>query len=529
MPTTMASLALLDADVVTMSPSRPRAQAVAIADGVIIGVGRNEDIRELIGAQTRVVECGGQCLLPGFHDAHLHLLGTASRMLSLDCGPEAVSSIAELQRAIRERSALLPAGTWIRAGDYDEFWLAERRHPTRWDIDLAAPDHPVKLQHRSHHACVLNSLALKLAGIDRDCRLPDAATMEVDPVTGEPTGLVYEMEGYLNERVVPPLAESELRAALGALFDDLLSKGITSVQDASYRNGPREWSLFTSLAVHGLLPVRLTMLVGQPHLEQMIQLGLGYGQGTARLRLGPVKMMLTEATGEPNPSVDELFAQVWQAHQAGCPVAIHAVNESAVCVAIEAIANALDHRPAEVHHHRLEHASIVPPHLADRLAELGIGVTTQPSFLYYSGDRYLDDVDVHLQGWLYPIASLMARGVVVAAGSDSPVSPANPLRGICAAVTRGSRQGRLVGQAERVSIEQALWLHTVGPAKLLGLEAQLGSITTGSRADMVLLDANPLSVEPGAIKDIQVEMTVVDGQLAWDRQERRRRRELPHH
>lgn len=516
----MASLAFLDADVVTMSPSRPRAQAVAIADGVIIGVGQNEDIRRLIGPKTRVVECGSKCLLPGFHDAHLHLLGTASRMISLDCGPEAVSSIAELQRAIRERSALLPPGTWIRAGDYDEYWLAERRHPTRWDVDLAAPDHPVKLQHRSHHACVLNSLALKLAGIDRDSHLPDGAAMEVDPLTGEPTGLLYEMESHLNERGMPPLEEPELRAALGAVFDDLLSKGITSVQDASYRNGPREWSLWASLASDGLLPVRVTMLVGQQHVQEMAQRGLGYGEGTTMLRIGPVKIMLTEAGGDPNPSVDELFGQVWQAHQAGYPVAIHAVDESAVCLAIEAIANALDRGPAEAHHHRLEHASIVPPHLADRLAELGIGVTTQPSFLYYSGDRYLDCVEEHLQGWLYPIASLMARGVVVAAGSDSPVASANPLCGIYAAVTRCSRQGRPVGQAERISIEQAVWLHTVAPAKLLGLEGQLGSITAGSCADVVLLDANPLSVEPEAIKDIRVEMTVVDGQLAWDRLER---------
>lgn len=513
---TCADLAFLDADALTMDPALPRAQAVAVRDGVIVGVGSNRDILDLVGPQTETVECRDRCLVPGFHDAHIHLLASASRLLSVDCGPGSVGDIAQIQQAIRRRCELLPAGEWIRAGDYDEFYLAERRHPTRWELDVAAPDHPVKLRHRSHHACVLNSLALKLAGIDGRFQAPLGAVVEIDEATGEPTGRLFEMEAYLNDRVIPPLRDVDLRAALSLVFDGLLSQGITSVQDATCRNGPRDWWLFQEATSGERLCPRITLMVGREHLDEMAGLGLSFGDGDDRLRIGPVKLMLAEAGGDFCPSLEELTAYAREACSRGYPVAIHAVEESTVCLAAEAIAGAgspaRSPRPTTPGP-RLEHVSVAPPALLDRIAELGIGVATQPGFVYFSGDRYLVDVEDHLRGWLYPVRSMLARGIVVAAGSDAPIAPARPILGVCAAATRLSQGGQVVNGVESVSVEQALWMHTVAPATLLGLDGRIGSITPGKLADLVLLSANPLKLPAQEIGDIGVEMTVVGGRV----------------
>ena len=505
--TTNADLVFLNADVLTMDPTVPRAQAVAVRCGVIVDVGSNHDILERVDSQTQIVECRGKCLIPAFHDAHIHLLASASRLLSVDCGPGSVRSITQIQQAIRRRCELVPAGEWVRAGDYDEFYLAERRHPTRWELDAAAPDHPVKLQHRSHHSCVLNSLALKLAGIDGRFQAPIGAVVEIEETTGEPTGRLFEMEAYLNDRVVPTMKDADLRAALSLVFDDLLSQGITSVQDATCRNGSRDWMLFRDAAVGEKLCPRVTLMVGDEHLDEMVGLGLRCGDGDDRLRIGPVKLMLTEAGGDFCPSLEELAERVRAAHSKGYPVAIHAVEESTVCLATEAVAAAGSSAPGP----RLEHASIAPPPLLDLIAELEIGIATQPGFVYYHGDRYLVDVEDHLRDWLYPVKSMLSRGIVVAAGSDAPIAPARPLRAVCAAATRLSQKGQVVNGGEAVSVEQALWMHTVAPAMLLGLDGKMGSITPGKLADLALLSANQLMLPAEEIGDIRVEMTVVGG------------------
>lgn len=500
-----------------MSATQPTAEAVAIRRNVIQRVGRYQDVHELVGPGTEVIECQGKCLLPGFHDAHIHLLACASHLLAVDCRPSTVSSVAEIQQAIHSRADLLPVGSWIRANGYDQFYLAEKRHPTRWDLDAAAPQHPVKLQHRSQHACVLNSLALQIAGIDRSSSPPPGARIERDGLTGEPTGLLYEFGHYLGENVVPPIADADLRAALKAVFNDLLAHGITSVQDATDRNGLREWLFFRDFIAGESKRPRLTMMVGQRHLSEMAESGLGHGEGDNWLRLGPVKIMLTEGTGDFTPDPDSLFSLVWEAHRLGYPVAIHAVEESAVCVAVEAIANALGRLPRDEHRHRLEHASVVPPALLERIAELGISIVTQPTFIYHSGERYLSDVDDHLHGWLYALRSMLDQGTPVAAGSDAPVVPVDPLAGIYAAVTRRSRQGQILGADERICIADALRLYTLAPASVLGLAAQLGSIQPGRLADLVLLAENPLSMPAEELGEIRVEMTIVDGQVAWQR------------
>ena len=201
---------LTNARVLTMSPAGPRAEAVAIAGDRIVWVGSSDDAKSFVRSGTRVVDCAGGTLLPGFHDAHIHLLAYAAALDSVDCSPNKVSSIAELKTAIRIRATNTSEGNWIRATGYDEISLSEARHPTRWDLDDAAPSHPVRLDHRSGHGCVLNSAALALVGIHDSTDEPPGATIVRDLNTGQPSGLLLEMSDYLDDRIPsPPVGEVE--------------------------------------------------------------------------------------------------------------------------------------------------------------------------------------------------------------------------------------------------------------------------------------------------------------------------------
>lgn len=509
----VADLVLLGAKVITNWRVLPRAEAIAVRNGSILAVGCDREIATMAGRHTDVVHCHGRSVTPGFHDAHIHLLACANRRLSVDCSPAAVRSIHMLQQVIRERAQSVPPGNWIRAGDYDEFYLAERRHPTRWDLDAAAPDHPVKLQHRSHHACVFNTAALHLLGIHTGNSSHHSQVVERDPLTREPTGLVYEYSSGAAEDVVPPVDEGDLRIALDQVLQELLIHGITSVQDASYRNGLPEWNRFREVRSEDTLRPRIRFMVGMPHLGDFVERGMGPGFGDERLSVGGVKIMLTETGESFHPSPETLFEQVWQAHRNGYQVSIHAVEESTICVAIEALAAAMSRHQGQSH--RIEHCSVLPPPLLDRLSELRIGVTTNPGFLYHSGDRYLEEVEPHVRGWLYPIRSLLNKRVTVAAGSDAPVSSQNPLEGVYAAVTRLSRAGQVVGEAEKVTVEEALSLYTLGAAMVGLQEHRMGSIEPGKLADLVVLSTDLTAVDPGDIKDVEVDTTIIGGKVAF--------------
>lgn len=510
-----ADLLLYNARVISLDARHPRAEAIAVREGRIYAVGTSREIRPLLGRRTEVLDCHGRAVVPGFIDSHAHLLGIAGRLLGVDCSPQAARSIADIQRALRQHAQELPPGTWIRAGDYDEFYLTEKRHLNRWDLDAACPHHPTRLWHRSRHACVLNSLALALAGISPETPDPPGGHVERDAATGEPTGLLYGMGEFLSRQVIPPLADDELKRGVRRACQQYLSWGVTSLHDATASNDLAQWRLFNELKEGGEWLLRVYMMMGYESLAKLQEEGLHPGYGDDQLRLGAIKLMLGEAAGVLHPSQEELNEQVWQAHRRGYQVAIHAVEASHIVAAVEALERALERQPAPGHRHRIEHCSLCPPSLIERLAQAGIAVATQPSFIYYSGERYLAEVEAPLIDWLYPARSLLEKGLTVAASSDGPVAPPNPLVGIYAAVTRRTRSGQVVGAAQSISPAQALGMYTVAGAALSFEEQTKGSITPGKRADLAVLDGDPLAVLPEEIKDITVATTIVGGRVVW--------------
>ena len=509
-----ADLIIKNANVMTMEPRQPSAELVAIEGDKILLVAGNEELESLRGAGTKIIDCQGKTVVPGFDDAHCHILSFIRKLLGLDLSPASVSSIDDIKTVIRYRAQKTPPGRWLTGTDYNEFYLAEKRHPTRWDIDEAVPHHPVALAHRSLHACVLNSLALSLAGITKETSDPPDGLIDRDPNTGEPSGLLFEMLGYIREKVLPPLSEDELTQGIALANQHYLSYGITSLQEATAGNGLSRWQNFQRFK--DKLQSRIYMMFGLEALSQFQDACLGPGSGDNQLRLGGVKIMLNESTGQLYPPQPELNQQVFHAHQAGFQLAIHAIQESAVEAAITALEYACSQLPQANQRHRIEHCAECPPRLLKRLSKLQAVIVTQPPFLYYSGERYLSQIPTSQLPWLYRIKSPLNSGVVVAGSSDSPVVPDNPLVGIYAAVTRRVESGQYLAPQECISAEEALALYTTNAAYASFEEGIKGSITPGKLADMVILSDDPLRLPPEQIKDIRVEMTIVSGEVAWE-------------
>ncbi|MFC1872591.1 amidohydrolase [Chloroflexota bacterium] len=499
-----------------MDRNRPTGEAIAVKGEFITFIGKLKDAEALAGQGTREIDCKGKTIMPGFHDAHCHLFSYLRRLDSIDLSPPAVKSITDIKEAVRNKAAETPRGAWISGTGYNEFYLVEKRYPNRKELDEAAPEHPVIISHHSLHACVLNSQALTIAGISAETPDPSSGLIERDTENGEPTGILYEMRGYLRDKIVPTSPYNELAEGIKQVNQHFLSLGITSLQDASITNNWHRWEILSGLISEGRFTPRVTMMPGEAFFGEFASLGLVTGDGDNRLRLGAVKIMLSESSGSLKPSCDELHELAFGIHRSGFQIAFHAITEGEVNGAV----NTLDYisRKGRLfgRRHRIEHCAECPPTILKQLAGLPIIIVTQPAFLFYNGERYLSTVPRRMQPWLYRIGSLLKAGIKVAGSSDTPVVPANPLSGICAAVTRRAENGQELTPKESIEIHSALSLYTTAPAYASFSENRLGTITPGKLADMILLSEDPTNVLPEHIPELRVEKTILGGKVVWE-------------
>jgi predicted amidohydrolase YtcJ len=509
-----ADLILGNARVLTLDTSRPYASAVAVKQGKVLAV-LDGDCHDFRGEATRVIDCRGKVILPGFIDAHCHPVGFAESLVSPDLSSYLVKSIPDILDRIRAVAERTPPGGWIRARGYHEYYLAEKRHPTRWELDEAAPLHPVKLSHRSGHAHVLNSIALKLAGIFIDTPNPPGGLIDRDTENGDPTGILYEMSSFL-AGIVPPLNEDELDQAMKLASAQFLSLGITSVQDASAGNGIKRWLEYKRWKEQRIFQPRVTMMLGTVAAKENAREEFNFNADHTELRRGAIKILPGETTGKLNPEQGELNEMVMHLHKAGYQVAIHAVGETMAAAACIALENALTASPRVYHRHRIEHCSVCRPKMARRLASLGVAIVTQPAFIYYSGARYLDIVPDDQVPHLYPVADFIYSGLTVAAGSDCPVVPPDPLKGIYGAVSRKAESGREVSPQQSIPVIDALKMYTCGAAYTSFEGTLKGMLSPGRMADMVVLNGDPTNSPVEEIKDMKVEMTIIGGEIAYN-------------
>ncbi len=317
--------------------------------------------------------------------------------------------------------------------------------------------------------------------------------------------------------MLPQLDKQNLIDGVKKANGELLRQGVTSFHDASAGNTLDDLAFFRRLHAEGVLAPRATVMMGIAALPQLVEAGLTPFTGDAHVRLGSIKIMVHESYGTLSPSPDKLTEMVWQAHRLGFQVAIHAVEEGPICIALEAIARAQQRFPRSDHRHRIEHGALCPPTFIETLRETGSVVVAQPGFLHFYGEKYLAEVDPDRHAWLYRTKSLLAGGVQVVGSSDCPVSPVAPLVGVSAAMTRRTRQGMVVNKEEVCTLTEALSLFTTAGAWAGFEEGDKGRIASGMFADLILVDGDLTQVAPEEITSMNVHTTIIGGKIVWSR------------
>lgn len=519
-----ADVVLIHGNIVTMNPSQPLAQAVAIRSGVVAEVGTNIQVERWIGRDTKVVDLSGKTVVPGLIDTHVHMAGFGRSLTWISLG--AVKSIKEMQRQLHERVQETPEGNWILGRGWDQDRFKERRYPTRWDLDMVSPLNPVVFNRVCGHISVANSKALEFANITKETLPPPSGQIDRDPETGEPTGILREAAKDIVWNILPEPSEEELTKACALACEKAVEAGLTSVHWLVYK--PIEIRVLQRLREQGKLPLRAYIIIPMEFLSCLSDAGLSTGFGDHTLRLGGVKILAdgslgarTAALNEPyndEPSTkgilccsqEELYEMIVEAQKAGFQVCVHAIGDGAVSTVLNAFEKALKDFHKKMHRHRMEHASVLNKQLVERLRKLGLIVCVQPHFVisdFWVGAR----LGAGRARWTYPFKTLIKDGVLLAGGSDCPVEPISPLFGIYALVARESFP------QERVTVEEALRVYTVNAAYASFEEDVKGSIETGKLADFTVLSQNPLAIKPERIKDIKVEMTMVGGKIVYSR------------
>jgi predicted amidohydrolase YtcJ len=518
----------------TVNASNDIVEAVAVGGGRILAVGSTADVRALAGSGTREVALRGRSLLPGFIDAHCHLTGLGMSMVSIDCKAPGMQSIETLQKAVYERAATQPPGTWIRGRGYDQTRLRETRHPIRDDWDAVAPDHPVIFTRTCGHIASVNSRALALAGITD--QTPDPTGGRYDRDGGRNLGVAYETAQTPLQMAALPSVE-EFGAALMRACAAYLAAGCTSVHDAGGLVGPA-FGPCQDLVEAGQLKLRIYAFATVNSLQHPVLGLLGAGMrsrfGDERLRLGAFKVMTdgsssgpTAATREPYASngqdsgilywdQDGLDELIGRAHRQGFQCTVHAVGDRAIEQTLHAMARAQREFPRDGLRHRIEHCAICPPDLQNRVRVQHIVPAMQPAFFWEFGDGYIQNYGRARADMMFPAKSLIAAGIPVAGSSDAPVTHYAPLFGIEQALTRKTMAGDVCGPDERVDLTTAIRMYTIHGAFASFEEGFKGSLEVGKAADLVVLAEDLSRVPVQGLRDVGVVMTVVDGEVVYE-------------
>ncbi len=521
-----ADLVLTNGNVLTMNPSKPHAQAIAVKDDRIIEVGTNKEIKPWIGKNTKIISLKGKTVVPGFIDTHAHVTGYGKSLKQINL--RGVNSIKEMQKKLKKRIQKTGKGQWILGRGWDQDRLTERRYPTRWDLDKFSPNNPVILTRVCGHVCVANSQALELANITREATLPPAGQIDKDPKTGEPTGILRENAMNLVWEVKPEPSEEELTEACSLACQKAVEAGLTSVHWLI--SSPTEIRVIQKLREQNKLLLRVYVIVSVKLLDHLIDLGMHTGFGDNRVRIGSVKIFSDGSLGartaalfqpyqdEPTRKGMMLYTQeklntlVMEAHRAGFQLAIHAIGDRAIDMVLTVLENALKEAPKENHRHRIEHASVLNERLIQHMKKLKVIASVQPHFVV-SDFWVANRVGSTRARWVYPFRTLVQEGVLTTGGSDCPVEPIDPLLGVWAAVAREAFP------EERISVDDALRLYTVNAAYASFEEDIKGLIDVGKLADLVVLSREPHEIPPNEIRDVKVEMTIVGGNVVYVRSE----------
>ncbi|MEB4616420.1 amidohydrolase [Leucobacter sp. M11] len=544
----IVDLLITNARVLTQDAEHPIAERFAVHLGRVVAV---DSETEGLRAQ-HTLDAKGATIVPGFNDAHAHSVWFGHTLLETDLS--ALRSLEDLEQRIAMAAAELDPDAWVIASGFNHM-DTDGQYPTPQQLDRAAGGRPVWIKHTSGHSCLINGVALDLLRV-RDLLAPDGSGLlptggNIVTVDGEPTGLLEEQAMTIVQDHLLPAPLETIVLALEHATRHYASEGLTSVTDAGIGGGwighsPQEFLAYQRASESGLLRTRMqAMLVGDvlgstEHNSAGVPRAAGLpggirsGLGDERLQLGPVKIFLDGSILGTTARLSEEYSHCAGRHgmfqgdatelrqsaldlaRAGWALAMHAVGDAAIDLALDILGTLDAEGVLPPLPHRLEHGGVVRPEQLSALAKLNVSIVAQPHFMTLYGDGFHSYIGAERSNWSFRMKSLLDAGLPVAGSSDRPVAPGAPLAVIQSAVERRTRSGAVYGPDERLTAAEALAAYTVGSAAITGWAGRKGQIRAGMLADFVLLGDDPLSVPSSDISSIPVLVTVLGGLATFD-------------
>jgi len=534
-----ADLVLLNGKIITVDAKDKIAEAVAVKGDRIQKVGTEKEIRTFIGPDTNVIDLQGKTVTPGIVDSHIHVIHYGRQFWEgfIDIRFPAVRSLDDLLQAVAHKAKTTPAGQWISGNQ--GFHFSEDVDFDKRMLDKVAPRHPVYLRHASGQYAVVNSMALKLAGIDKNTPDPFGGKIVRDPATGEPTGVLLH---YPAENLVGQVAagyadqsDEELEEDLKRGQDILLSAGITSGQDVIV-SSPRYVKIYKNLADKNELKMRMYLLLyinSEEEANEYAKTIKGYKSD--KLTFGGWKLAVDGgvAAGTALMYNNSLYASknsyyyyepevlkriVRLLHDTGLQISFHIIGDKGIDQALDALEEAMKANPRKDPRHRIEHAIYVNPESLKRIKKLGVVISTQPQWISWQADGYRKASDDAAMANFMPIKSMLELGIPVAFGCDVPAAITHePRWAFIGATTRRTASGYVPAPEQSIDIHEALKIHTKGSAYAAFEENEKGSIEEGKLADLVVWSHDLYSVNPKEASEMEALITIVGGEIVYQR------------
>jgi predicted amidohydrolase YtcJ len=542
-----ADIIFVHANVYTGVPSNAqfssilREEAIAVRGDRIQAVGKNLDIQKLKGPQTQVIDLGGHFVMPGFNDAHLHLSDAGMQHLNVDL--TGVRTLDEFRERVRAKVATAKPGDWILGGGWDETLWPVKVLPNRWDLDEVSGDHPVFLDRVDGHLAVANTRALKLASITIASKDPEGGQIDRD-ANSQPTGILRDTAQRAVRAVIPQPTKEQLQHGIEVALADLAEHGVTSAQD--YSPEWQNFEIYEELEKAGNLTARISEWLpfdesidelkakrdSHPQSDLMLHTGMlkGFMDGS----LGGHTAALLEPyaddpknSGLPRYEETKLNDMAKERVLAGFQLGFHAIGDKGIQMALDAFAEAEKAaREQKVKaanggddfRLRIEHAQVTTPAQIARFKELKVIASMQPSHLLNDMRWANDRLGAKRAATSYAWAGFLNKGLTLAFGTDYPVEPVSPFRGLYAAVTRKSEDGKQEYFPEqKLTMDQAITAYTTGSAFAEFEEKEKGKLAAGMLADFIVLDRDVTASSAEKVLETKVLRTVVGGKTVYER------------
>lgn len=533
-PQEKADMVLHNGKIYTSVDENPFVEAVAVKNSKILFVGSNKDAKKFIGPTTEVLDLRGKIAVPGFTDAHLHFASGGRSLATLTF--RGVDSVEKIQEMVAAKIAELPEGAPVFGSQYDHTLFPGGAWPTKEDLDKVSPSNPVVIRRVDGHSIWVNSLALKQSGVNKNTSSPFGGEIMKDPKTGEPTGILKEEATGLI-RVKGSAQEPSLQEDIEQGLHHAAKLGVTSIQTSS---SLKEIEIYKKLKAAGSLTLRVYTWLPIKGLDTYSEKGIRQGQGDDMIRVGFLKAYIDGTLGSgtallfapfsddpgtsglPQYDENEFYSLIEKAHENGYQVGVHAIGDKGVNWVLNAVDRAQKKHGKKGLRHRIEHAQVIRADDFPRFQELGVIASMQPTHCTTDMRFCEQRVGIERSKGAYAWRTLLSNGAHLAFGTDWPVEPLDPMRGLYSAVTRKNIEFDYPENGwfpeQKLTMAEAIKAYTIGSAYASFEEDIKGSLEVGKLADIVVLSKDVFDIAPKEILATEVLFTILGGKIVYKKE-----------